>query len=105
MSLSPSWQWLKAAFPPPRTKWTPDDIPDLSAKVALVTGANTGIGREIVAALLRKNARVYLAARSPDKAQKAIDVLAKETGKTALYLKLDLSDLAAVRASARELLG
>ncbi|TFK89005.1 NAD(P)-binding protein [Polyporus arcularius HHB13444] len=51
------------------SSWHPTDTPDLSGKVALVTGGNAGIGREIVKELLRKNARVYLAARSPHKAR------------------------------------
>ncbi|KAI0686200.1 hypothetical protein C8Q76DRAFT_862721 [Earliella scabrosa] len=98
-----AFQWLKRALPPPRPNWSPDDIPDLSGKVALVTGGNTGIGRETVKALLRKNAKVYLAARSPTKARKAIEELAAETGgKTAHFLQLDLSDLSAVRDAAHE---
>ena len=50
--------------------------------------------------LLQHNARVYLAARSPAKASAAIEELAKETGKTAIFLQLDLSDLASIRAAA-----
>lgn len=55
-------------------------------------------------ALLNHNAKVYLAARNPDKAQAAISQLKEETGKEALYLHLDLADLASVRASAQEFL-
>ncbi|KAF9513045.1 hypothetical protein BS47DRAFT_1344762 [Hydnum rufescens UP504] len=32
---------------PPKPKWKPDDIPDLSQKVFLITGANTGIGTSL----------------------------------------------------------
>ncbi|RDX47114.1 NAD(P)-binding protein [Lentinus brumalis] len=94
-------QWVQQAFPPAPT-WHPADMPDLSGKVVLVTGGNAGIGREIVKELLRKNARVYLAARSPVKAREAIKLLKAETGKTAEFLQLDLSDLDAVRVAAQE---
>jgi hypothetical protein len=50
-------------------------------------------------ALLLKNAKVYLAARSKDKAEVAIARLKVETGREALFLGLDLGDLASVRAS------
>ncbi|KAJ7876704.1 NAD(P)-binding protein [Mycena olivaceomarginata] len=68
-------------FPP---KFLPErDMPDLSGK------------------LLLKNAKVYLAARSPDKAAAAIKRLEEETkGKKAIFLKLDLADLSSVRKAA-----
>lgn len=51
--------------------------------------------------LLLKNAKVYLAARSPDKAAAAIKRLEEETkGKKAIFLKLDLADLSSVRKAA-----
>ena len=50
------------------------------------------------------NAKVYLAARSAQKANEAIDELKNETGKQAIFLQLDLSDLLAVRTSAQEFL-
>ncbi len=40
------------------------DIPDLTGKVALVSGANTGIGYETVRELVRHGAKVYMGARS-----------------------------------------
>ena len=70
----------------------------------MITGGNTGVGKEIVKALLQHNAKVYLAARSPERAAKAIEELKAETGKEAIFLQLDLSDLASVRRAAEEYL-
>ena len=54
--------------------------------------------------LLTHNAKVYLAARSAQKANDAITELENETGKRAIFLQLDLSDIPAVRKSAQEFL-
>jgi retinol dehydrogenase-12 len=51
-----------------------------------------------------RNAKVYLAARSAEKANEAIAELKNETGKEAIFLQLDLSDIPAVRRSAQEFL-
>lgn len=48
------------------------------------------------------NAKVYVAARNQSKAQEAIEELRKETGKEAIFLKLDLGDLNSIKASAEE---
>ncbi|KAF7328394.1 Short-chain dehydrogenase/reductase family protein [Mycena venus] len=80
------------------------DIPDLSGKIILVTGGNTGIGYETVKQLLLKNAKVYLAARSQEKAAAAIKRLEHETKKTAIFLQLDLADLPSVRRAAETFL-
>lgn len=87
---------------PGKPTWSADHLPDLSSKVVLVTGGNTGIGREIVKRSLMKNAKVYLAARSQQKAERAIQELREETGKEALFLQLDLSDLNAVKKAVEE---
>ncbi|KAJ6574425.1 NAD-P-binding protein [Mycena capillaripes] len=79
-------------------------MPDLSGKIILVTGGNTGIGYETVKQLLLKNAKVYLAARSLEKAAAAIKRLEEETGKRAIFLQLDLADLPSVRESAETFL-
>ncbi|KZV62250.1 NAD-P-binding protein [Peniophora sp. CONT] len=89
---------------PPKPIWSVDDIPDLSGKVIIVTGGNTGVGKETVKALLQHDAKVYLAARSRERASKAIEELKADTGKEAIFLQLDLSDLASVRKSAGEFL-
>ena len=86
-------------------------------------GGNAGVGKETVKVrapnitpcpdgslnpepqqLLAHNAKVYLAARSAQKANEAIAELKNETGKEAIFLQLDLSDLHAVRRSAQEFL-
>ncbi|KAJ7752968.1 NAD-P-binding protein [Mycena metata] len=86
-------------------KFRPErDIPDLSGKTIIVTGGNTGIGYETVKQLLRKNAKVYLAARSPEKTTAAIKELEEETKKSAIFLQLDLVDLPAVRRAAEAFL-
>ncbi|KAF5340812.1 hypothetical protein D9758_017650 [Tetrapyrgos nigripes] len=74
---------LRESFPP-KPKWTTNDIPDLTGKVMIVTGANTGIGKDTVKALLEHNAKVYLGARSQAKAKAAIEDLQQKTGKEAI---------------------
>ena len=55
-------------------KWTEVDIPDLSGKVAVVTGANGGIGYETVRVLAEKGAQVVMACRNLQKGNEAADV-------------------------------
>ncbi|KAG7449874.1 NAD-P-binding protein [Guyanagaster necrorhizus] len=95
------YRFLSQSFPP-APKWAADQIPDLSGRVIIVTGGNTGIGKETIRALLKRNAKVYIAARSEKKAQSAIRELLKDTGKEALFLKLDLASLKSVREAASE---
>ncbi|KAH8829756.1 NAD-P-binding protein [Flagelloscypha sp. PMI_526] len=87
---------------PPRAKYKTSDIPDLTGKVIIVTGGNTGVGYYTVKALLEHNAKVYLAARSRDKGVAAVEKLKVETGKEAIFLELDLASLASVRRSVQE---
>ncbi|KAI0089974.1 NAD(P)-binding protein [Irpex rosettiformis] len=89
---------------PPQPKWSINDIPDQSGKVIIVTGGNTGIGKETVKALLVKNAKVYVATRNKAKSLAAIEFLRKQTGKEALFLSLDLADLNSVKSAAKEFL-
>ncbi|VDB91326.1 unnamed protein product [Peniophora sp. CBMAI 1063] len=89
---------------PSKARWSVDEIPDLTGKVAVVTGGNSGIGYETCKQLLIHNAKVYIAARDEGRASKAIEELRGETGKEALFLKLDLADMKAVKAAAEEFL-
>jgi len=78
--------------------WTQEDIPDLSGKVAIVTGANSGIGWDTAAALAEKGATVILACRNLTKSQAALDELkARVPGADAVLMQLDLASLDSVR--------
>ncbi|THH03617.1 hypothetical protein EW145_g6137 [Phellinidium pouzarii] len=89
---------------PPASKFAEFDVPDLSGRIIVVTGGNTGIGKEITRAVLEHNAKVYIACRSEEKAQAVIKELKEKTGKTELYfLRLDLSNLHAIKKAVDEL--
>ncbi|KAK1229731.1 short-chain alcohol dehydrogenase [Marasmius sp. AFHP31] len=87
---------------PPKSKWGVNDIPDMSGKVILVTGGNSGIGKETVKALLSHKARVYIAGHSKERCEAAIQELRTQTGNEALFLHLDLASLNSVKAAADE---
>ncbi|KZT52553.1 NAD(P)-binding protein [Calocera cornea HHB12733] len=87
---------------PPKPKWLPADMPDLTGKVAIVTGGNTGIGKVTCKYLLLKNCTVYLFCRTASRAQAAIAELKAETGKEAHFIPCDLSDLPSIKACANE---
>lgn len=77
-------------------RWTAADLPDLSGRTAVVTGANSGIGLVTARELARAGAHVVLAVRDVERgavAARAID------GSTDVR-RLDLADLASVRAFA-----
>ncbi|KAK7466068.1 short-chain alcohol dehydrogenase [Stygiomarasmius scandens] len=98
--LMSTWQMVF----PPKAQWSTSKIPELADKIAIVTGGNSGIGKETVKALLEHNAKVYLAARNKRKAELAIEELRRQTGKEAIFLELNLADLRSVKAAAEEFL-
>ncbi|KIY67920.1 NAD(P)-binding protein [Cylindrobasidium torrendii FP15055 ss-10] len=85
-------------WPPAPTFDVKRDIPDLTGKVAIVTGGNSGTGYETAKELLRHNATVYLGCRNETRAKDAIENLKKECdGKEARFLPLDLSSFASIK--------
>jgi NAD(P)-dependent dehydrogenase (short-subunit alcohol dehydrogenase family) len=88
-----------------KVAWGVGDIGDLTGKVALVTGANSGIGYETASALAGHGAHVVLACRNQEKARRAFDELENDLDRSSLQLlTLDLSDLVSVRRAAAEFL-
>ncbi|MBW2255631.1 MAG: SDR family NAD(P)-dependent oxidoreductase, partial [Deltaproteobacteria bacterium] len=77
--------------------WNKEDIGDLTGKLAVVTGANSGIGFETARALALHGARVVLACRNPQKGEEAVARLRSESSEARVeFLQLDLSSLASV---------
>jgi len=76
--------------------WTAVDLPDLQGCTAIVTGANSGIGRAAADALSRAGATVTLAVRDPAKGEAAARTMSGDI----TVRRLDLADLASVRSFA-----
>lgn len=86
------------------TKWTAADIPDQSGRVAVITGANTGLGYETAAALAAHGAHVVLAVRNLEKGKEAAARIGSATpGADVSLQELDLTSLESVRAAAAQL--
>lgn len=81
--------------------WTQQDIPDLTEKISIVTGSNSGIGFETAKALAAKGSTVILACRNMAKATKAANEICKEVKNVKLeIIQLDLADLSSVKTFA-----
>lgn len=97
---------ISQAFPP-KPIFTEKSIDSLSGKVYIVTGANAGVGKELARLLYSLNSTVYIAARSFEKAQAAIQWIKEQhpTSQGVLhFLHLDLGDLGGIKATAEEFL-
>jgi NAD(P)-dependent dehydrogenase (short-subunit alcohol dehydrogenase family) len=86
--------------------WTAAKIPDLSGAVAVVTGANGGLGLEVARELARKGGHVVMAARDQAKAEAAVASIRDQVPGASLELQpLDLASQASAREAAKRILG
>ena len=84
--------------------WSTEDIPDLHGKVAVVTGANGGLGLASAKALAGKGAHVVMAVRNQAKAADAhAEILAAHPDASLEIVELDLGSLASVAAAAKQI--
>jgi len=78
-------------------------VPEQRGRTALITGANSGLGFQVSAALARQGAAVILACRDAGQARDAADrISAGVPGAVTQVVHLDLASLASVRAAAAE---
>ena len=88
---------------PARQQWSTEQIPDLSGKVMVVTGANSGIGLETARELARHGAHTVLACRSAERGERAFEELKEQLPDSGLQLMaLDLASLASIERFARD---
>jgi NAD(P)-dependent dehydrogenase (short-subunit alcohol dehydrogenase family) len=81
--------------------FTDSDVPDLTGRTMLVTGANTGLGYETAKVLAARGARVLLGCRSEAKANEAMRSIAEHApGADLAFVQLDQADLASVAEAA-----
>jgi len=83
--------------------WTTKNIPELSGKIIIITGANSGIGFESAREFTRKGAEVIVASRDPTKANRAILKIQQEIpGAKLKFIELNLASLESIRKFAEE---
>ncbi|KAF9429864.1 hypothetical protein BGZ76_001084 [Entomortierella beljakovae] len=96
-----------------KSGYTHDEIPDQTGKVAIVTGANTGLGYSTAKTLAGHGAQVFLACRNKEKGLRAIErareEIKNEYPQLAIepkleFLELDLNDMNKTRQAAKEFL-
>lgn len=93
-------QWSQ--FFPPSPTFVEANVEPQDGKVFVVTGGSSGIGLELVKILYAKNARVYIAGRSEERARQAIHAIraAEPASNGSIdFLHLDLEDLASIKSS------
>ena len=89
-----------------KPRWTAENIPDQSGRVAVVTGANSGLGLIAARELAKKGASVVMACRNMEKGEAARDEVAGAAPDADVSLvHLDLADLSVVESAANEIRG
>ena len=73
------------------TKWTEKNLPDLSGKTIIITGANSGTGLSATKFMAAKGATIIMACRNPQKAKEAMQSIKNENPAAKLdFIQLDL---------------
>src|SRR5438270_1660511 len=85
------------------SKWTAADIPPQAGRLAIVTGATSGIGYEAALALAKAGAHVIIASRNEKRGADAIASIRRDHGRAAVEFRLlDTAQLSSVRKFAAD---
>src|SRR5687768_3182399 len=85
-----------------KPKWSTADIPDLSGKNVLITGATGGLGFQTATALAAHNAKVYVGGRNAEKGADAVAKIKEQTPSAQVeFAKIDHIDLKSVEEFAK----
>ena len=85
------------------TKWTEKNLPDLTGKTIIITGANSGTGFAATKFMSAKGATIIMACRNPDKANRALQSIKIDNAEAKLdFIQLDLSNLASIKHFSEE---
>lgn len=98
-SNAPSKKIMDSGF----SSWTAKQLPDLTGKVYVITGGNSGIGLEAAKHLGKAGGDIILACRSVDKAEEAATELRALVRGNVDVVQLNLGDLSSVRKAAEEI--
>ncbi|TQN64350.1 putative oxidoreductase [Colletotrichum shisoi] len=104
MSLAAFRNW-RTQFYPPKPAFTEEHVGPQNGRIFIVTGGNAGVGFELVRILYTTGATIYMASRSKERAEKAIETITSAGSKiknpgSVKFLHLDLNDLDIVKSAA-----
>jgi len=85
-----------------KNKWTPNDMPDQTGKVIIITGANSGLGLASAKKLAERGAQVIMACRSEERGQEALKRVVPRAAASPRLMLLDLADLESVQRFAQQ---
>jgi NAD(P)-dependent dehydrogenase (short-subunit alcohol dehydrogenase family) len=86
-----------------KNKWTSENIPDQTGRIAVVTGSSSGIGYEAARVLANKNAKVIIAVRNAQKGESALQkIIAQNANADVSVMILDLANLKSVKEFTNE---
>lgn len=85
--------------------WKPSQLPDLTGKTYVITGANAGLGFEASKILVAKGANLVMVCRSVERGEAARKTLAQGAKGSVELIQMDLGDLSSIRRAAEELRG
>ncbi|KAF7189404.1 Short-chain dehydrogenase/reductase bet4 [Pseudocercospora fuligena] len=92
--------FLRQSFFLGRPPLTEQNLPDQSGRIVIITGGYAGVGKELARVLYQRNATIYLAGRSAEKATKAIEDIKraiKSSNGQLHFLHVDLADLTTIK--------